>query len=115
MPTPRAPKYTTEAHFERIRFLLHKRGDTLPLRALLKLSECAALLEEGEPLTILLARWRYGKRRRRLQAQRREDLDRGMRDEAARVVTKRISEAEARAALEAYVPAWRRRLTGQPK
>ena len=110
--TPRAPLYDDAAHLQRIRYLLHKRVETLPLKALVKLSEAAILLEEGASLGVLLARERLGKRRGKLQAQRREDLDRGMRDEAARVVTKRISEAEARVALEAYVPAWRQRLTG---
>ena len=48
--------YDEAAHAERIRELLRKRTTTLPLKALVKLQEVAALLEAGDRLDVLLAR-----------------------------------------------------------
>jgi hypothetical protein len=53
MPTPRSAPYD---HAERVRSLLRKRIDTMPLRALIRLQEVAALLASGERLDTFLAR-----------------------------------------------------------
>jgi hypothetical protein len=56
VPAPKPPKYDDHAHAERVRKLLSKRLETLPLEALLTLLEAATLLEAGEPLDTLVAR-----------------------------------------------------------
>ncbi len=97
------------AHAERIRKLLSKRIATMPLKALVKLQEVAALLEAGESLKVALAREKVGKRRGKVQVQQREDLDRGMRGEAAVMAENRALEEEARDAIVAAVTARRGR------
>jgi phage antirepressor YoqD-like protein len=89
--------------------LLSRRIETLPLRALVKLQEVAALLEAGERLDTFLAREKVGKRRGKVQVQQREDVDRGMRTEAETSVENAALEGEARAAIGAAVVAHRRR------
>jgi hypothetical protein len=80
--TPRSPKYDANAHAERVRELLAKRISKLPLGALVKLQEVAALLEARERLIVLSARERLGMRDR-VQVQPREVIERGLRSEAA--------------------------------
>lgn len=108
MPTPRPAPYD---HAERVRELLRKRIDTLPLKALVKLQEVAALLGAGERLDTFLAREKLGKRRGKVQVQRREDVDRGMRAEAATSAENATLEEAARAEVATHVPAWQQRLT----
>ncbi len=81
-----------------MRDLLAKRIAKLPLPALVKLQEVAALLETGERLDVLLARERLGKRRGNLQVQQREDVDRGLRGEAETNRGYRLAEEAADAA-----------------
>ena len=104
MPDWRPLKHYSEAeHAERIRKLLAKRIETLPLKALVKLQEVAALLAAGERLDTFLAREKLGKRRGKVQVQMREDLDRGFRDEAACSAENAELEEAARAAIVAFV------------
>jgi hypothetical protein len=111
MPDWRPLKGYSEAdHAERVRAILRKHVETLPLKALLKLQEVAALLATGERLDTLLAREKLGKRRGHVQAQMREDVDRGLRDEAATSVENAALEEAARAEVAAYRPAWARRV-----
>ena len=81
----------------------------MPLKALVKLQEVAALLEAGERLDMLVAREKLGKRRGKAQVQQREDLDRGMRGEAAVMAENREIEEGERAAIGAAVAARRER------
>jgi len=106
MPTPRSPKYD---HAARLRAVLHKRVDALPLRLLVKAQEVIALLEAGERLDTFLAREKLGKRRGKVQVQQREDVDRGMRTEAAMSAENRELEEEARAVIVSAVAAHRSR------
>jgi hypothetical protein len=101
--------YDETAHAERIRAVLRKRIDLLPLRALVKLQEVSALLEAGDRLDTFLARERLGKRRGKAQVQMREDVDRGFRDEAACSAENRELEEEARAAIGVAVTFQRKR------
>jgi hypothetical protein len=111
--TPRSPKYDAAAHAERVRDLLAKRIAKLPLPALVKLQEVAALLEAGERLEVLLTRERHGKRRGNLQVQQRENLDRALRDEATAHLAHRLAEEAADAAPSRF--AWHRhRRPGTP-
>jgi hypothetical protein len=107
MPTPRSAPYD---HAERVRSLLRKRIDTLPLKALVRLQEVAALIAAGERLDTFVAREKLGKRRGKVQVQRREDVDRGMRDEATTSAENVALEEAARAEVATYVPAWARRM-----
>jgi hypothetical protein len=86
-----------------------KRIATMPLKALVKLQEVAALLEAGERLDTFLAREKLGKRRGKVQVQQREDVDRGMRGEAAVMAENRALEEGARDAIVAAVAARRKR------
>ena len=61
LPTPRSPKYDEAAHAERVRAILHRSADLLPLPALVTLQEVAALLAAGESPKIVLTRARLGK------------------------------------------------------
>jgi hypothetical protein len=98
MPDWRPLKGYSEAdHAERLRAILRKRLDALPLKALVKLQEVAALLETGDRLDTFLAREKVGKRRGKVQVQRREDVDRGQRTTAATSVENAALEEEARA------------------
>jgi hypothetical protein len=101
--------YDATAHAERIRAVLRKRIDALPLRLLVKAQEAIALLEAGERLDTFLARERLGKRRGKAQVQQREDVDRGKRTEAAMSAENRALEEEARVAIVAAVAARRSR------
>ena len=107
MPTPRPGPYD---HAERVRGLLRKRIDTLPFKALVKLQEVAALLAAGERLDTFLAREKLGKTRGEVQAQRREDVDRGLRTVALTSAENAALEEAARAEVAAYRPAWTRRI-----
>jgi hypothetical protein len=106
MPTPRSGPYD---HAERLRAVLHRTIDALPLRVLVKAQEVVAMLAAGERLDAFVARERLGKRRGRAQVQQREDVDRGQRDLMATSAENRALEEEARAEVAAYVPAWARR------
>lgn len=109
MPDWRPVKgYDEAAHAERVRALLIRRIVGMPLRTLVKLQEVAALLEAGDRLDVFLARERLGKRRGKVQVQRREDVDRGMRTEAAQSAENVTLEDEER---EAVTQAVRARLT----
>lgn len=103
--------YDETAHAERIRAVLRKRIETLPLKALVKLQEVAALLAAGDRLDTFLARERLGKRRGKVQVQQREDVDRGMRTEAAMSAENQALEEGARAAIVSAVEARRRRFS----
>jgi hypothetical protein len=110
MPDWRPLKGYSEAdHAERLRAILRKRLDALPLKALVKLQEVAALLEAGDRLDTFLAREKVGKRRGKVQVQQRNDVDRGMRTEAETSIENAILEEEARAAIGAAVAARRAR------
>lgn len=104
--------YDEAAHAERIRKLLFKRIATMPLKALVKLQEVAALLEAGERLDPLLARERVGKKGA-IQVQPRENLDRGMRGEAAVMAENRALEEAARDAIGAAVRARKNRFLAE--
>jgi hypothetical protein len=104
--TPRSPKYDTAAHAERVRELLAKRIAKLPLPALVKLQEVAALLEARERLVVLSARERLGMRDR-VQVQPRENLDRGQRGEAEANLAYRLAEEAADAAPSRFT--WHRK------
>jgi hypothetical protein len=75
----------------------------LPLKALIKLQEVAALLAAGEPIATFLAREKLGKRRGKVQVQQREDLDRGQRSEAAVMAENAATEETERAEIAAAV------------
>jgi hypothetical protein len=110
MPDWRPLKGYSEAdHAERLRAILRKRIATMPLKALVKLQEAAALLEAGERLDVLVARERVGKRRGKVQVQQREDVDRGQRTTAATSVENAALEEEAREAVAAAVASHRAR------
>jgi hypothetical protein len=98
LPTPRSPRYDEAAHAERVRAILHRYVNLLPLPALVKLQEVAALLEAGEPLKIALAREKLGKRGR-VQVQPRETVEAGERSEAAIMAQNAALEDEERAAV----------------
>jgi hypothetical protein len=111
MPDWRPLKGYSEAdHAERLRVILRKRIDALPLKALVKLQEAAALLAAGERLDLLLVRDRVGKKGA-VQIQPRENLDRGQRTTAATSVENAALEDEARAKIVAAVAARRSRFT----
>jgi hypothetical protein len=108
VPTPKPPKYDDAAHADRVRKLLSKRLDTLPLAALVKLQDVAALLEAGQPLSLLLAREMVG-RKGATQIQPREVVERGERSEAAVMAKNAALEEEERATIGAAVAARRGR------
>jgi hypothetical protein len=60
-PIPRSRKYDTAAHAERVRGILRRYVELLPLPALVTLQEVAALLAAGESPKIVLARATLGK------------------------------------------------------
>jgi len=111
MPDWRPLKGYSEAdHAERLRAILRKRIDTMPLKALVKLQEVAGLLEAGDRLDTFLAREKVGKRRGKAQVQQREDVDRGLRTLAATSVENRKAEEKQRVAIGQAVAAHRGRL-----
>ncbi len=103
--TPRSPKYDADAHAQRVRELLAKRISKLPLKALVQLQEMAALLAARERLVVLASRDRMGLRNT-VQVQPHENLDRGMRSEAAVNFDYRQAEEAADAAPSRF--AWHR-------
>ena len=103
--TPRSPKYDAAAHAARVRELLVKRIERLPLAALVKLQEVASLLETGEHLALLSARERLGVRDG-VQVQPREVVERGLRGEAEVNLAYRLAEEAADAAPSRF--AWHR-------
>lgn len=113
MPRPKLPRYDTEAHAARVREVLVARIARLPLPALIRLQEVAALLEAGEDLSVLAARADVGVTRGHSQAQRRESVDAGQRSGAAVNVGRRAVEEADRAAVvvaaEALTARFRRR------
>lgn len=104
--TPRSPKYDTEAHATRVRELLTKRIERLPLAALVKLQEAASLLETGEHLAVLSARERLGTLDG-VQVQPRYNVDGGQVSEARANLAYRLAEEAEAATPSRY--AWHRK------
>ncbi len=110
MPDRRPLKHYSEAdHAERVRAVIRKRIEAMPLKALVKLQEVAALLEAGESLKVALAREKLGKRRGHVQVQMREDVDRGQRTSFDQATEDLAAQEVERAAIGAAVAARQRR------
>ena len=105
MPPPRASNYDAEAHANRIRELLFRYIDMLPLKALVKLQEVAALLEAGERLDVRVNRERLGKRGGKVQVQKRDNVDRGQRTSLAQAVEDAAAHENERDAGSSNLPA----------
>ncbi len=104
----KTPRYTASAHAERVRALLVKRIGKLPLPALVRLQEVAALLEAGESLEVLGARELLGRRKEgAVQVQGRRDIERGQAMEAKGSARKYAAELAADAAASRFT--WHRK------